>query len=60
MFTKVIANPPYGKQGGNLARGVINRLQPLAQEMVVLAPIRSSVDVIDYIEDIHYLGNLNK
>ena len=60
MFTKVIANPPYGKQGGNLARDIINTLQPLAKEMVVLAPIRSSVDAIDYIEDIHYLGNLNK
>ena len=59
MFTKVIANPPYGSHG-TLARSVINRLQPLAQETVVLAPIRSSVDVIDYIEDIHYLGNLNK
>ena len=59
MFNKIIANPPYGSHG-TLARSVINRLQPLAQEMVVLAPIRSSVDVIDYIEDIHYLGNLNK
>ena len=60
MFNKIITNPPFGGQGGNLARKIINKLQPLAQEMVVLAPIRSSVDVIDYIEDIHYLGNLNK
>lgn len=60
IFDLIIANPPYGKQGGNLARDIINTLQPLAKEMVVLAPIRSSVDVIDYIEDIHYLGNLNK
>ena len=59
MFNKIIANPPYGSHG-TLARSVINRLQPLAQETVILAPIRSSVGVIDYIEDIHYLGNLNK
>ena len=61
MFTKVIANPPYGMRG-SLSKKVINSLleNKVAEEMVVLAPIRSSVDVIDYIEDIHYLGNLNK
>lgn len=59
-FDLIIANPPFGEQGGNLARKITNKLQPLAQETVVLAPIRSSVDVIDYIEDIQYLGNLSK
>ena len=34
-FTKVIANPPYGSQGGNLARKIINKLQPLAQRTLI-------------------------
>ena len=61
MFTKVIANPPYGTRG-SLSKKIINALleNKVAEEMVVLAPIRSSVDVIDYIEDIHYLGDINK
>ena len=58
-FDLIIANPPYGNKS-SLSKKIINLLQPFAKEMVVLAPIRSSVDVIDYIEDIHYLGNLNK
>ena len=61
MFNKIIANPPYGSHG-SLSKKIINALleNKVANEMVVLAPIRSSVDVIDYIDDIHYLGNLNK
>ena len=61
MFNKIIANPPYGMRG-SLSKKIINALlkNKVAEEMVVLAPIRSSVDVIDYIDDIHYLGNLNK
>ena len=61
MFTKVIANPPYGKSS-SLSKKIVNMLleNKVAEEYVVLAPIKSSVDVIDYIEDIHYLGNLNK
>ena len=61
MFNKIIANPPYGKFG-SLSKKIVNKMleSKVAKEMVVLAPIRSSVDVIDYIEDIHYLGNLNK
>ena len=61
MFTKVIANPPYGNKG-SLSKKIINSLleNKVAEEYVVLAPIRSSVDVIGYIEDIHYLGNINK
>ena len=61
MFNKIIANPPYGMRG-SLSKKVINSLleNKVAEEYVVLAPIKSSVDVIDYIEDIHYLGNLNK
>ena len=61
MFNKIIANPPYGRRG-SLSKKIINALleNKVAEEMVVLAPIRSSVDVIDYIDDIHYLGNINK
>ena len=61
MFNKIIANPPYGKFG-SLSKKIINTLleNKVAKEMVVLAPIKSSVDVIDYIDDIHYLGDINK
>ena len=61
MFGKIIANPPYGAHG-SLSKKIVNALleNKVAKEMVVLAPIRSSVDVIDYIEDIQYLGYLNK
>ena len=61
MFTKIIANPPYGSHG-SLGRKIVNKMleNKVAEEMVVLAPVKSSVDVIDYIEDIHYLGNVNK
>ena len=61
MFTKIIANPPYGTHG-SLSKKIVNALleSKVSGEMVVLSPIKSSVDVIDYIEDIHYLGNINK
>ena len=44
MFTKIIANPPYGK-GGSLSKKIINKMieNKVAKDYVILAPLKSNI-----------------
>ena len=57
MFTKVIANPPYGKSS-SLSKKIVNSLleNKVAKEYVVLAPPRSFLDTLDRIVEFENKG----
>ena len=50
MFTKVIANPPYGKSS-SLSKKIVNKMleSKVAKEMVVLAPPKTFYDNLNYV-----------
>ena len=50
MFTKVIANPPYGKSS-SLSKKIVNKMleSKVAKEMVVLAPPKTFYDNLNHV-----------
>ena len=52
VFSKIIANPPYGKRS-SLSKKIVNALlkNKVAKEMVVLAPPRSFADSLTYLKE---------
>ena len=62
MFTKIIANPPYGKFG-SLSKKIVNALleNKVAKEMVVLAPPKTFYGVLEYSKELKCVSSyLNK
>ena len=62
MFTKIIANPPYGKSG-NLSKKIVNKMLEwkVAKEVVVLAPPKTFYGVLDYSKELKCVSSyLNK
>ena len=62
MFTKIIANPPYGKSS-SLSKKIVNTLleNKVAKEMVVLAPPKTFYGVLDYSKGLKCVSSyLNK
>ena len=62
MFTKVIANPPYGSHS-SLVKKIVNSLleNKVAKEMVVLAPPKTFYGVLDYSKELKCVSSyLNK
>ena len=62
MFTKVIANPPYGKSS-SLSKKIVNTLleNKVAKEMVVLAPPKTFYGVLGYSKELKCVSSyLNK
>ena len=62
MFTKVIANPPYGKSS-SLSKRIVNTLleNKVAKEMVVLAPPKTFYGVLEYSKELKCVSSyLNK
>ena len=62
MFTKVIANPPYGKSS-SLSKKIVNTLleNKVAEEMVVLAPPKTFYGVLGYSKELKCVSSyLNK
>ena len=62
MFTKIIANPPYGRSS-SLSKKIVNTLleNKVAEEMVVLAPPKTFYGVLDYSKELRYVSSyLNK
>ena len=62
MFTKVIANPPYGKSS-SLSKKIVNTLleNKVAKEMVVLAPPKTFYGVLGYSKGLKCVSSyLNK
>ena len=62
MFTKIIANPPYGKSS-SLSKKIVKTLleNKVAKEMVVLAPPKTFYEVLDYSKELKCVSSyLNK
>ena len=62
MFTKIIANPPYGKSS-SLSKKIVNTLleNKVAKEMVVLAPPKTFYGVLGYSKELKCVSSyLNK
>ena len=62
MFTKVIANPPYGNKS-SLSKKIVNSLlkNKVAEEMVVLAPPKTFYGVLEYSKELKCVSSyLNK
>ena len=62
MFTKIIANPPYGKSS-SLSKKIVNTLleNKVAEEMVVLAPPKTFYGVLGYSKELKCVSSyLNK
>ena len=62
MFTKIIANPPYGNKS-SLSKKIVNTLleNKVAKEMVVLAPPKTFYGVLDYSKELKCVSSyLNK
>ena len=62
MFTKVIANPPYGSHS-SLSKKIVNKMleSKVAKEMVVLAPPKTFYGVLDYSKELKCVSSyLNK
>lgn len=62
MFTKVIANPPYGKSS-SLSKKIVNKMLEckVAEEYVVLAPPKTFYRVLDYSKELKCVSSyLNK
>ena len=62
MFTKIIANPPYGSKS-SLSKKIVNTLleNKVAKEMVVLAPSKTFYGVLDYSKELKCVSSyLNK
>ena len=53
MFTKVIANPPYGKSS-SLSKKIVNTLlkNKVAEEYVILAPLKSNIPTWNKIRNV--------
>ena len=58
-FDLIIANPPFGNQGACLAKRINPILANLAEQTVILAPVRSFLPVIENLDNEVYLGNLS-
>ena len=62
MFTKIIANPPFGKSS-SLSKKIVNTLleNKVAKEMVVLAPPKTFYGVLGYSKELKCVSSyLNK
>ena len=57
MFTKIIANPPYGKSS-SLSKKIVNKMleNKVAKEMVVLAPPKTFYGILDYSKELKCVG----